>query len=208
VIFGSATSTTTDSGGVQDVTVGATAIGATVSAGGIQYDAGTASGTVLSGGVEAVYGSAANTTVGDGGNELALSGGIIGGATISGGTLDLQSGSTAGSSTISFAGGGTLKLDATAAYGFLLAGFTVPDAIDFSAINFASATKGYVGNTQSGTLTVGDGNHSASILLLGNYTAASFNLGPESGVGTGTVVTDPPMLNGLLLTTTLPHAAP
>jgi hypothetical protein len=32
--------------------------------------------------------------------------------------------------------------------------------------------------------------------------AAGFNLGPEGGGGTGTVVTDPPMTNGPFLTVT------
>jgi hypothetical protein len=39
---------------------------------------------------------------------------------------------------------------------------------------------------------VGDGTHSASILLLGSSSLASFNLGAESGGSSGTVVTDPP----------------
>jgi autotransporter passenger strand-loop-strand repeat protein len=154
---------------------GGTASGTSVSAGGIQYDAGMASATTLAAG----------------GIQVVTSGGAINGATVSGGTLELQSGSTAGSSTIAFAGGGTLRLDATGAYGFLVAGFAVPDAFDLAAVNFASASKQYSGNTSSGTLTVTDGIHSVSLLLLGNYTAASFHLGAESG-GTGTVVTDPP----------------
>jgi hypothetical protein len=120
-------------------------------------------------------------------------GGTIDGATISAGMLELQSGSSAGSSTITFAGGGTLQLDGSEAYSFLVAGFAAPDAFDLSAIKFASAMKDYVGDTSSGTLTVGDGTHSASILLLGNYTAASFSLGAESGGGAGTVVTNPPV---------------
>ena len=33
-----------------------------------------------------------------------------------------------------------------------------------------------------------------SLLLLGNYTAASFSLAPESGGGTGTLVLDPPIM--------------
>jgi hypothetical protein len=53
-------------------------------------------------------------------------------------------------------------------------------------------------------LTVGDGTHSASIALLGNYTAASFNLGAESGGGTGTVVTNL-TAGGPLLTVAPPH---
>jgi hypothetical protein len=41
---------------------------------------------------------------------------------------------------------------------------------------------------------------SVSLLLLGNYTAASFNLGPKSGGGTGTVVTDPPLTSSSVIT--------
>jgi hypothetical protein len=140
-----------------------------------------------------VFGSAVDTTVDSGGYAVAASGGTIDGATISGGALELVSGASAGSSTIVFEGGGTLRLDAALAYNFLVASFGVPDAFDLTAIAFASATKNYVGNSSSGTLTVTDGTHSASIQLLGNYTAASFNLGPESGGGAGTIVTDPPL---------------
>jgi hypothetical protein len=129
-----------------------------------------------------------------------LSGGTVDGATIAGGTLELGSGASAGSSTVVFDGGGSLKLDQALAYDFLVASFTVLNALDFSAIAFASATKSYVGDTSSGTLTVSDGTHSASIELLGNYTAASFNLGPETGGGTGTVVIDPPVTNAAVIT--------
>jgi large repetitive protein len=55
------------------------------------------------------------------------------------------------------------------------------------------------GPESSGTLTVGDGSHSASILLLGNYSLASFHLGAETGGGTGTVVTDPPLTGGSVI---------
>ena len=158
----------------------------------------------MSGGFLNDAGTAIDTTLSGGGMEV-FSGGIVSGTTISGGELELQSGATAGSSTITFSGGGTLRLDATGAYGFLVAGFAVPDAFDLSQIKFASATSGYVGNTQSGTLTVGDGTHSASILLLGNYTAGSFNLSPEGGGATGTVVSDPQLANGSFLTAAPSH---
>jgi autotransporter passenger strand-loop-strand repeat protein len=95
-----------------------------------------------------------------GGTQVVVSGGIIDGATISSGELELLNGATAGSTTISFAGGGTLQLDGTGAHGFLVAGFAEPDAFDLSAISFASATKPYAGDTSSGTLTVGDGTNS------------------------------------------------
>jgi autotransporter passenger strand-loop-strand repeat protein len=220
IVFASDTSATVESGGVQAVVAGGTAIGAAVSGGGIQYDAGTASGTMLLGGTEVVYGSAASTTIDSGGYALALSGGIIDATTINGGTLEFGSGANAGldpigftggnsavfsntlsnDSTVVFAGGGTVRLDQPVAYNVLVASFGVPDAFDFTDIAFASATKDYVGNTSSGTLTVSDGTNSASLLLLGNYTAASFNLGPESGGGTGTVVTDMPLTSSSVIT--------
>jgi autotransporter passenger strand-loop-strand repeat protein len=183
-VFGSAVGTKIDNGGAQSIEAGGTASGTTISAGGVQYDAGIASATTLAGGMQVV-----------------VSGGTDKGATISAGTLELQSGATAGSSTITFAGGGTLRLDGTGAFGFLVAGFAVPDAFDLSAIKFASATKQYSGNASSGTLTVGDGTHSASILLIGNYSLASFHLGAESGGGTGTVVTDPPVSSNSVIAT-------
>jgi autotransporter passenger strand-loop-strand repeat protein len=154
-----------------------------VASGGTLYDAGTASDTTLSGGTVQVF-----------------SGGVINNATISSGLLELQSGTTAGTSNITFAGDGTLKLDDTGAYGFLVAGFGIPDQIDFSEINFATANKHNSGNTLSGTLTVEDGTNSASILLLGNYSLASFTLNPEAGCGTGTVVTDPPVASSGVIT--------
>jgi len=179
-VFASDTSASILNGGAQDVVAGGTAIDGTIARGGTQYVAGRASDTTLDGGTQQVF-----------------AGGTIDGATISDGLLEMQSGA-AGSGTITFSGGGTLRLDGTGAYGFLVAGFAVPDIFDFSAIAFASATKQYVGNTSGGTLTVSDGTNSASILLLGNYSLASFNLGPESG-GTGTVVTDPPVSsNGVI----------
>jgi autotransporter passenger strand-loop-strand repeat protein len=148
---------------------------------------------VANGCTQVVIESAIQTTIDSGGYEVVVAGGAVNGAIINGGTLDLQSGATAGSSTVTFSGGG-MQLDGTQAYSFLVAGFAAPDALNLSAIKFASATKDYLGDTSSGTLTVSDGTHSASILLLGNYTLASFNLGAETGGGSGTVVTDAPLI--------------
>jgi autotransporter passenger strand-loop-strand repeat protein len=95
--------------------------------------------TVGDGGVENVLsgGVATATTVDAGGFEIVYVGGAISGATLSGGDLDLQNGATAGSSTIAFAsgGGGILKIDGTGAFDFLVAGFAVPDEFDLSAVN-------------------------------------------------------------------------
>jgi autotransporter passenger strand-loop-strand repeat protein len=212
VAGGTARGTVVDSGGVETVYTG-TAIGTMVSSGGkddiaggvasgaivrgvLKVTGGTASdATVSRGGIEDVDngGSATSTTVLSGGHVYVFSGGSIDGATISSGTLVLSSGAVANGGTIDFVSGGTLVLDGTGAYNFLVAGFGVPDEIDLAAINFASATKSYSGNASSGTLMVSDGTHSVSIALLGHYSAASFTLGPESGGGSGTVVTDPPI---------------
>jgi autotransporter passenger strand-loop-strand repeat protein len=180
-VFGSADGTTISSGGIEQVISGGIASGTTVSSGGSQFVAGIASATTVAGGTVEVF-----------------SGGSIIGANISAGLLEVQSGATA-NGNFEFDGGGTLKLDAAESYSFLVAGFGIPDQFDLSAINFATASKQYAGNTQSGTLTVSDGTNSASILLLGNYQAGSFNLGPENGGATGTVVTDPPLINSATL---------
>ena len=203
---GTVSKTTVTSGGVLELFGGATASSTTVKSGGtLDVEAGfvlsgfaVAKGAtvdVLSGGI------ASGTIVSSGGMVDVFAGGIASGATIksggdatiSGGTLELGSPATA-SGTIDFAGGGTLKLDGTGAYGFVVSGYAVPDVFDLSAVNFISGTTSatYSGNTASGTLTVTDGTHSVSIALLGNYLATTFNVGPEGGGGTGTLVTDPP----------------
>ena len=61
MVFASDTSASILSGGVQNVVAGGTANGATVSSGGIQYDAGSATDALLSGGNQQVFGSAAST---------------------------------------------------------------------------------------------------------------------------------------------------
>jgi autotransporter passenger strand-loop-strand repeat protein len=125
----------------------------------------------------------------DGGTEFDL--GTASGGTLSGGVQYVYA--SAAATTIGSGGhevvyaGGTLKIDGTGSYDLLVAGFAVPDAIDLTAVNYASATLNYSGNTSGGTLTAGDGTNSVSLLLLGNYTAQNFSLG-----STGTIVSDPP----------------
>jgi hypothetical protein len=57
-------------------------------------------------------------------------------------------------------------------------------------VNFALATKQFSSATD--TLTVTNGTHSVSILLIGHYAAGNFNLESEGG-GTDTLVVDPPV---------------
>ena len=67
--------------------------------------------------------------------------------------------------------------------------------IDLENITFGTATLGYTGNTLSGTLTVQDGTHTATLALLGQHFQTDFHLSND-GSG-GTIVTDPPPLDGL-----------
>jgi hypothetical protein len=63
--------------------------------------------------------------------------------------------------------------------------------IDFDAVNFTSATVIYTAanpSNTSGTLAVTDGVHSASVLLIGNYTLANFH---SASVGGHVRITDP-----------------
>ena len=215
---GTASHTTVNSGGVEFVGLffkGGTAIDTVVKGGGIEYVFGTTSGTTLSKGEEDVLsggvasgtivssggheyiegGTARGTTVETGGHEIASSGGTVEGATLSGGTLELISGSTAGSSTIVFAGGGKLKLDASTSFGGKISGFGIPDQLDLADIAFGRGTTlGFseAGNNLSGTLTVTDGTKTADIRLLGQYMAGDFHMATD-GSG-GTLVTDPPLV--------------
>jgi len=129
-----------------------------------------------------------------GGYELVASGGSMSGATIYAGTLELASGaSVLIPSVVEFSGGGTLLLDASANFHGLVAGFGSSDQIDLRDIAFVSATKkGSTTvlsltepvNTMSGTLTVTDGVHAASIQPLGQYTASEFTAASDGHGGT------------------------
>jgi hypothetical protein len=98
------------------------------------------------------------------------------------------------SGTITFAGSsGTLTNDHSANFSGKIAGqLAVGDVIDLADITAgANATITYSGNNSPGTLTVGDGIHTASISLLGNYSLANFTASSD-GHG-GTSIIDPPL---------------
>ncbi len=101
-----------------------------------------------------------------------------------------------GSSTITISSG-TLVLDNSQHFSGTVAGLaTASQVVDFADINVATLQAlGYTGNTQSGTLTVTDGTHTAHLALLGNYTVADFHAGND-GSG-GTLVIDPPVSSPL-----------
>jgi len=135
-----------------------------------------------------------------GGSEVVSSGGTLSGATLSGGLLEIQSGGTAGTSTIGFGTlGGTLELDDSQHFNGVISGFGVPGGIDLTDISYGSGTTvGYSGDISSGTLTVSDGLHTATLHLLGQYIAANFAI--QSDGNGGTLVTDPPVADQSLLT--------
>jgi hypothetical protein len=99
-----------------------------------------------------------------------------GSTTIAGGSvLDISAPDTG---KVTFAGSnGTLVLDQTATFSGTVASFGAKDHIDLASIAFgAPTTLGYTENSTNtgGILTISDGDHAASIALLGNYIAASF----------------------------------
>jgi autotransporter passenger strand-loop-strand repeat protein len=190
------------SGGAEEiVSSGGMAIDTTVDSGAIEIvsSGGAATGLIISSGGLAVVssGGSAGMAVLDGGYELVASGGIMTGATISAGTLEVASGGAMASpSEVAFAGGGTLQLDGGTGFGWYVAGFGTGDQIDLRDVAFVPATtkKGAQSNlsfTQasaaSGTLTVTDGVDTASIQLLGQYTASEF-VAASDGHG-GTLIT-------------------
>ena len=180
--------------------VGGVASGTTVSSGGVEVVRGTAGGTIVDAGGNAyVYGTASLATVNSGGNVTVESGGVASGGTISGGRVEVASGGSIGGAPITFAGGGTLQLDASTGFTGAIAGFAVPDRLDLRDIGYGSGittTRNFteaISNT-SGTLTVSDGTHTASLTLLGQYTTSQFNLAGD--LHGGTLVTDPPAAAG------------
>jgi hypothetical protein len=81
------------------------------------------------------------------------------------------------------------------------------DAIDLADIGFgAGSTLGYSGNADNsgGTLSVGDGTHTANIALLGSYMASSFAAASD-GHG-GTLVSETAQSATQVPMVTQPHA--
>jgi autotransporter passenger strand-loop-strand repeat protein len=168
--------------------------GAVVSSGGelVISSGGTDIGAAIAG-VEIVAsgGTASGDVIGSGGYETVRSGGAVQSATISGGTVEVANG---GAFSGAFQGAGSLVLDASASFHGLVAGFGASDQIDLRDIAFVSATtkKGSTSNliftepanTMSGMLTVTDGVHTASIQLLGQYTASEFTAASDGHGGT------------------------
>jgi autotransporter passenger strand-loop-strand repeat protein len=227
--YGTASGTSVD-GGTQAVENGGTAVGTTVYSdrigGGQQIVYGTASSTTIgSRGHQDVYGSAVGTVVESGGTEFPLgpfavtTNTVINGGqeivnagtalatTISAGLMELASGASIGSKPVTFAGSGTLKLDASVSFSGKIQGFGASAVLDLADIAFGSKTtvafKENAANT-GGTLTVSDGVHVAKLSLIGQYSASQFTKGPDSG--TGTLIGDPSAAAALTTSMTSPGA--
>ena len=113
---------------------------------------------------------------------LTLARGASGGAFVLDGsaTMDFVNGPSGGAS-LSFLGpGGTLVVQHAGAFDATLAGFGGADVLDVTPVSFASA----VANYAAGTLTVGDGTHSALFQLSGSYAPAGFHLAADGHGGT------------------------
>jgi autotransporter passenger strand-loop-strand repeat protein len=214
LIAGSVFDTTVIGG---DQIVFGSAAGTTVISGfQVVWSGGVANGTVVNGKGSfelVVGGSAFNDFVFSGGTELVSAGGIASGSqvgvggvqfvqngaqafadAIDGGLVDVQAG---GLAFVNFtSNGGILQLDASQIFSGTIGGFASPagvnEAIDLRDIAFTSATTANfteAANNSSGTLTVTDGTHTATLTLLGQYSTANFTLSSD-GHG-GTLITDP-----------------
>jgi autotransporter passenger strand-loop-strand repeat protein len=177
------------------------ASGTTINSGGSETTYGTTTSATVSGGTERDYGIAAGITINSGGLVQVFAGGTLSAATLNGGTVEILNGAIVSSALVAFGSGGTLKLDNSQNFGGTISGFnsTLPDQIDLVDIGFTGqSTLGYTDSGgASGTLTVGDGTHTANLLLLGGYVTANFTA-QSDGHG-GTLITDPPVI-------TTPHS--
>jgi hypothetical protein len=136
------------------------------------------------------------TLFASGSNSVVL---ITSGAVVTGGVAEIGDGTVfvaaSSSENVSFLanGSGGLVLNGLGnAYAGRVSGFGVGSSahsdhdrfIDFDSVNFAGATFTYTSanpSNTSGTLTVINGGNSASVLLVGNYSAGNFTSANDGG---------------------------
>lgn len=195
-VYGSVTNTTINSGR-QNIYAGGIAIGTTVNAGNVQIDWGTAIDTTINGGSQIVWGSATSTRISGG---VQYVGGTAASTIVDHGEQDIYSGGTASDTTISAlgvvriaAGGSThnvtfgapsarLELAQTSAFSGTISGFQAGNRINLDDMaDDIRLRPSYVTNADhtGGTLTLSDGVHTATLALLGQYTAADFFVGHD-----------------------------
>jgi hypothetical protein len=130
------------------------------------------------------------------GGNLTIDGAVTGNgtATISGAATLEFGAASAENTTFAVGATGTLKLDQSASFTGSVSGFESGDALDLADIAFgANTTLGYSANADGsgGMLSMSDGTHSASIALFGQYAAAGFQIGSDSGAGAIVSYADP-----------------
>jgi autotransporter passenger strand-loop-strand repeat protein len=197
-----------NSGGFQDILASGTASGLTVSSGGSATveDGGKLSGTVADGGLitfnllqsrtfSGTLTGAGSLVVSGGSSSasLAFSGGdqFTGSITISHTTLELKSGTAAGSGAIIFGNQAELQVDGTSMPKNVLSGLADGDIIDLKDVSFSSGGE-YV-------LFQSAGKTSESIDLVSSGTEYKFNLDPNQVYAGGFEVSADPN-GGTLIT--------
>ncbi len=197
-LHGNASVTTVNAGSQQNVYADGIATGTTVNAGGLQLDWGAASATLVNGGAQYVYGSATGTTL-LAGTQHVQSGGSADDTTIgSGAVAYVHAGGTM--DDVIFAGpSASLVLAQASAFTGTISGWQANDSIDLGDMLFSDGVTSFAyaqnNDNTGGTLTVSDGTHTATLSLLGQYSAADFALSSD-GHG-GTLISDPTASNAL-----------
>lgn len=195
-LHGNASVTFVNAGGQQNVYADGVATGTVVNDGGFQLDWGTTNATLVNGGVQYVFGNAAGTTV-LAGTQHVQAGGSADDTTIGAGALAyVHTGGTM--DDVIFAGpNASLVLDQASSFSGSISGWQVNDSIDLGDMLFSDGVTSFAyaqnSDNTGGTLTVSDGTHTASLSLLGQYSAADFALSSD-GHG-GTLITDPTVAN-------------
>jgi autotransporter passenger strand-loop-strand repeat protein len=186
VEYGGSAVVLVDKGG-DDYLYGGQAEGTYISSGGTEY--------VESGGL------ASHSYVFSGGTQVVESGGAAVSTSIySGGTMEIASGGLIGSAPVTFASSdGTLQLDDSENFSGQIQGFDShpgnsgdTNYLDLRDILYGPSTNvSFVeaNNSESGTLTVTDGTHTANLVLLGDYATGDFQK-KSDGFG-GTEIYDP-----------------
>jgi hypothetical protein len=153
---------------------------------------------VLDSGATAIVNNGTLEANGAGGLTLASAVTGTGSAVIASGTLDAEA---AFSQNVAFTGAtGTLELAQSQAYAGTVSGFSHAGgtAFDLADIAFGGATKAsYSGTTVSGTLTVTDGTHTATIALTGDYTGSTFTAASDGHGGTSVVDPSTPLAQAM-----------
>lgn len=190
-VNGSTTNTTLNDGGRQNIYESGTATGTTINAGCEQVDWGHAAATMIDGGNQYVWGTATGTTIASGAQYVGA-GGTADNTTIGNGGVEYVF-AGGGAHDVTFGGSNALLgLEQSSAFSGAISGWQDGNKIDLNEIVFGgSTTLGYAANADNtgGTLTVSDGAHTATLSLLGQYSAADFALSGD-GYG-GTFVTNP-----------------